>query len=225
MPTSTTGGALYFEGGIDAKQLYDEISKINAQIKSLADNTVTQGAKIDDVMSNIGTAMAGYFSISALAGFGKEIINVRGEFQQLGIAFETMLGSKEKADALMAQAVDFAEKTPFTLTDIASNIKQLLAMGVATEDVMSTMKSLGDVAAGVSVPLGQVAHTYGQVLTIGTLQGRELREFAIAGIPLLGELAKNLGKTKNEITDMVSAGSIGFKAGCFCCWSPAALFT
>ena len=211
MPTSTTGGALYFEGGIDAKQLYDEISKINAQIKSLADNTVTQGAKIDDVMSNIGTAMAGYFSISALAGFGKEIINVRGEFQQLGIAFETMLGSKEKADALMAQAVDFAEKTPFTLTDIASNIKQLLAMGVATEDVMSTMKSLGDVAAGVSVPLGQVAHTYGQVLTIGTLQGRELREFAIAGIPLLGELAKNLGKTKNEITDMVSAGSIGFK--------------
>ena len=211
MPTSTTGGALYFEAGIDPQKLYDEIAKINAQLKGLADNTVVQGERMDEVMRNFGTAMAGYFSVTALVGFGKEVINVRGEFQQLAIAFETMLGSKERADALMAQAVEFAQKTPFTLTDVAANIKQLMAMGVGVDDVMGTMKALGDVASGVSVPLERVAVNYGQVLTLGKLEGRELRDFAMAGIPLMEELAKNLGKSKSEIQNMVSAGSIGFK--------------
>ena len=109
----------------------------------------------------------------------------------------------------MMEAVEFAAKTPFTLTDVASNIKQLMAMGVAVEEVMSTMKSLGDVAAGVSVPISRVAINYGQVLTLGKLQGREIRDFAMAGIPLVDELAKNLGVAKSEIQAMVEAGRIG----------------
>ena len=113
-----------------------------------------------------------------MTGLVKKMVEVRGEFQQLSIAFETMLGSKEKADNLMKEAVTFAAKTPFTLTDVASNIKQLMAMGVAVENVMDTMKMLGDVAAGVSVPISRVAINYGQVLTMGKLQGRELRDFA-----------------------------------------------
>jgi tape measure domain-containing protein len=155
------------------------------------------------------TAAAAYLYINFAARIGKEIINVRGEFQQLGIAFETMLGSKERADKLMSEAVTFAAKTPFTLQDVATNIKQLMAMGVASESVMGTMKALGDVAAGVSVPISRIAVNYGQVMTLGTLQGRELRDFAMAGIPLIDELAKNLGKAKNEIQDMVTAGQIG----------------
>ncbi len=207
----STGGALYFEGGIDTQKLFDEIAKINAQIKGMADNTAQQGAKMDDVMRNIGAALGGYFSISALAGFGQQIIAVRGEFQQLGIAFETMLGSKEKADNMMAQAVELSQKTPYTLTDVASNIKQLMAMGVGAEDVIGTMRSLGDVAAGVSVPLERVAVNYGQVLTKGKLGGEEMRDFAMSGIPLVAELANNLGRSKSEIQEMVTAGTIGFK--------------
>ncbi len=148
---------------------------------------------------------------AALISLGKQIIEVRGEFQQLGIAFETMLGSKVKADQLMQEAIQFAQKTPFTLTDVATNIKQLMAMGIATEDVMDTMKALGDVAAGVSVPISRIAINYGQVATLGKLQTRELRDFSVAGVPLIDELAKNLGKTKAEIQDMISASQIGFK--------------
>lgn len=211
MTRSTTGGALYWEAGIDPQALYNEIAKINEKLKTLADNTAKEGERMDDVFKKLGLAIGGYLSIDALAGFGQKVIQVRGEFQQLGIAMETMLGNKAKADSMMSEMIQFAAKTPFTLTDVASNAKQLMAMGVASENVIDTLKSLGDVAAGVSVPLERVAINYGQVLTMGTLQGRELRDFAMAGIPLLEELAKNLGKTKAEITDMVSAGAIGFK--------------
>ncbi|WP_423128236.1 tape measure protein [Gaoshiqia sp. Z1-71] len=186
------------------KQVVDGFNRIESQARQ-------SSAKMDNAFNNILKGAAAYLSVSALSRFGREIINVRGEFQQLEIAFETMLGSKAKADQLMQEAITFASKTPFTLTDVAANIKQLMAMGIATENVIDTMKALGDVAAGVSVPISRVAINYGQVATMGKLQGRELRDFAMAGIPLVDELAKNLGKAKTEIQDMVEAGQIGFK--------------
>ena len=33
----------------------------------------------------------------------------------------------------------------------------------------------------------------------------------MAGVPLIGELSKNLGKTTEEIQNMVSKGQVGFK--------------
>lgn len=204
-------GSVHFESTYDNSRLINGINQDNRTVGQWATNIQKQGGAVEQTFKNMAQAAAAYVSVQFAARIGSEIIKVRGEFQQLGIAFETMLGSKAKADQLMQEAITFAAKTPFTLTDVASNIKQLMAMGIATEDVMGTMKSLGDVAAGVSVPISRIAINYGQVATMGKLQGRELRDFAMAGIPLIDELAKNLGKAKNEIQEMVSAGQIGFK--------------
>nr|DAD88513.1 MAG TPA: UBA2-like domain protein [Podoviridae sp. cttxo15] len=42
---------------------------------------------------------------------------------------------------------DFAAKTPFELPEVRQNAKQLLAMGVSAENIIPTMKALGDVAS------------------------------------------------------------------------------
>ena len=202
--------SIVFDATLNVDKLEAGIQRANKTVGNWAADVEKQASSIDNAMARVGGSLAAYFSVRALSAFGKEVIAVRGEFQQLSIAFETMLGSKEKADKLMQEAISFSEKTPFTLTDVASNIKQLMAMGIATEDVMSTMKMLGDVAAGVSVPIGRVAISYGQIATLGTLQGREVRELAMAGIPIIAELAKNLGKTKDEIGAMVTAGQVKF---------------
>lgn len=201
---------LHFEVSVDTSGLRRGIKESNKTIGEWAKNAQRDGLAVDRTFGNLQKRILQFASIHFASQIGGEIIKVRGEFQQLGIAFETMLGSKAKADQIMSEAITFAQKTPFTLTDVASNIKQLMAMGIETEKVMDTMKSLGDVAAGVSVPLQRVAINYGQVATLGVLQGREVRDFAMAGIPLIDELAKNLGKAKSEIQEMVSAGQIGF---------------
>lgn len=205
---NTDNGALEFEAYINNQRLNSTALEAERRIKGISNTVVSESKIMDEAFAKIGTMAGGYFGVQALANFGREIVNVRGEFQQLGIAFEVMLGSKEKADAMMAQQVEFAQKTPYTLTEVATNTKQLMAMGVATEDVMKTMKALGDVSAGVSVPISRVAINYGQVMTLGKLQGREIRDFAMAGIPIIDELAKMLGKTKAEILDMSEAGQI-----------------
>ncbi len=218
-------GSLGFRITLDNSQVAADAARIKAQLQAIGDTGAASGARLDNAF-NQARKSANLFgndvaslqrniltlaSVSTLGRLGKEIISVRGEFQQLGIAFETMLGSKEKSDRLMAQQIALAQKTPFTLVDVATNTKQLLAMGIGYEKVMQTMKDLGNVAAGVSVPLSRIAINYGQVATLGKLQQREIRDFAMAGIPIIDELAKNLGKAKDEIFGMVEAGQVGFK--------------
>ena len=155
-----------------------------------------------------GTAITGMGIAGAVAIGG--LLKVAGDFEQTQIAFSTMLGSEEAAMAKLKELTDFAVRTPFTITGIEQNAKQLLAMGVTSEKLLPTLKSLGDLSSGLNVPLNRLALNFGQVRTQGKLTGRELRDFAVAGVPLVAELAKNLGVAEKQIAEMVSAGDIGF---------------
>lgn len=203
--------AIYFDARIDGAQLARDIDQINKNLARITNSVKKEGDEIDDLARRMGASLAGAFSLFAAGGFIKDIARVRGEFQQLEVAFETMLNSKEKADKLMAEVVDFAATTPFELQQVAGGTKQLLAYGVAAEDIIPTLKSLGDVSAGLSVPMERLILNYGQVRTQLKLTGRELRDFQVAGVPIVAELSKNLGVAESKVADMVSAGQIGFK--------------
>ena len=81
-------------------------------------------------------------------------------------------------------------------------------MGINAEDMIPTLKALGDVSAGLNLPLERLALNYGQVISQGKLTGKELKDFTSAGVPLLDELSKNLGKSKTEIQKMASQGKL-----------------
>ena len=156
----------------------------------------------------LGVAFTALGIAGAVAVTG--LTKMAGEFEQTQIAFSTMLGSAEKANELLKELADFAARTPFTITGVERNAKLLLAMSVETEKLLPTLKALGDVSAGLSVPLERIALNFGQVKVQGKLTGRELRDFSIAGVPLIAELAKNLNVSQQEVKDLVSAGKIGF---------------
>lgn len=138
----------------------------------------------------------------------KAIVNLADNYEKAKISFTTMLWSAEKAEAKLQELSDFAKKTPFELGSVRENAKQLLAMGISADNLVPTMKALWDVSAGLSVPMERLALNYGQVISKGKLTGQELKDFTTAGVPLLDELSKNLGKSKTEIQSMVSKGQI-----------------
>jgi tape measure domain-containing protein len=203
--------ALEFDVRLHMEQLQKDITAVNRKIDDFVQNTKKGAGEIDDQFRKVAGLVAGYFSLNFAANMVKQIALVRGEFQQLEVAFRTMLGSKAKADALMQEVVQFAAITPFELKDVASGAKSLLAFGVAAEDVIPTLKSLGDVSAGLSVPIERLILNFGQVKTQAKLTGRELRDFNVAGVPIIAELAKNLGVAEKEIAAMVEVGNIGFE--------------
>lgn len=192
---------------LETKKLKDEY----AEFKDEADDT---GGVLDNLkqkVKELAPGLVALFTVQKATEYVKEIANVRGEFQKLEIAFETMLQSKEKADALMSQIVDTAARTPFDLQGVASGAKQLLAYGVASDKVNETLIRLGDIASGLSIPLGDLVYLYGTTMAQGRMFTMDLRQFQGRGIPMAEELARVMGVAKNEVAGLVTAGKIGFK--------------
>ena len=189
---------------LNVKKLRDEYELYKENGEEVNETNESLAMSWGKVIGAIGGA-------AALKSFISEMVNVRGEFQQLEIAFGTMLKSKEKADKLMAELVDIAAKTPFDLQGVASSAKQMLAYGSSAESVGKELVMLGNVAAGVGAQLGDIAYLYGTLRTQGRAYAVDIRQFAGRGIPIYEELAKVMGVTKDEVSDLVSQGKVGFK--------------
>lgn len=149
-------------------------------------------------------------SAFAMKELVSKISTVRGEFQQLEVAFKTMLGSAEQADALMQQLTRTAATTPFGLEDVAQGAKQLLAYGFEAEKVNETLIRLGDIAAGLSVPLGDLVYLYGTTMAQGRLYTQDLNQFTGRGIPMIAELARQFGVAESKVKSLVEEGKVGF---------------
>lgn len=178
----------------------------------LTKTAVKGGAsKLKDSLASIGKLAAGVFTVNKLKDFAQKTAQVRGEMQSLEAAFTTMLGTREAAQTLLQQSVEFAATTPFDLQQVAKGAKQLLAFGTAQENVLDDMRMLGDVAAGLTIPIGDLIYLYGTLRAQGRVMTVDIRQFAMRGIPIYDELAKVLGVAKNEIQEMVSSGAVTFE--------------
>lgn len=169
-----------------------------------------QGQSIENVFSRIKSVAS-----VAFAGFtAKEIIStlgtVRGEFQQFEIAFETMLGSGQKAKGMISDLANLAASTPFDMKGVVNGAKQLLAYGFAANEITDTMRRLGDISAGLGLNLQDLTWLYGTTMVQGRLFTRDLMQFTGRGIPLTEELAKQFGVTKDKVSELVTAGKVGF---------------
>lgn len=167
------------------------------------------GQGIEQVFSKIqsaAAAAAGAFSAKELV---RNVLEVRGQFQQLEVAFTTMLGSADKANDLMSQLVRTAATTPFDLKSVSEGAKQLLAYGTQADEVNGTLIRLGDIAAGLSIPLNDLVYLYGTTMTQGRMFTQDLRQFQGRGIPIADELAKIFGVTKDKVGELVTAGKVG----------------
>jgi len=103
-----------------------------------------------------------------------------------------------------------ARDTPFELQGIRDSAKQLMAMGIEADNMIPTLKMLGDAAAGTGVPLQQIAYVYGQIKTAGVLNAQDANQLLNASIPIWEELGKVVGKTVTEVRAMSERREITF---------------
>ena len=185
-------GRLLFEVRADQTDIKKDIEAIKKQFESLTKKTQEEGEKQAQVWQNLIKGATAYFTFQGASAFMKQVIAVRSQFQQLEIAFGTMLKSKEKANDLMAQMADLAAKTPFGLQEVSEGAKRLLAFQVPAEEVTETLRRMGDVAAGLGVPMERLIHVYGQVKAQGRMFTNDLYQFMNAGIPIIAFNAYDL---------------------------------
>ena len=179
-------------------------------VRNTARTIEAAGGDIEDVFSKIRTAAAGAFAGFSASQIVKTITETRGQFQQLEVAFQTMLGSAKQAQTMMQQMTTLAATTPFDLKGVAGGAKQLLAYGVQANKITDTLRRLGDVAAGLSIPLDDLVYLYGTTMAQGRMYTQDLNQFTGRGIPMIQELAKQFGVAEGQVKDLVTAGKVGF---------------
>lgn len=203
-------GRIYYGTGLDNSQLRAEAAEARNILQGIGTSAEQEGDRIDEAMKKVGASVAGVFAVSKVKDFITQVANVRGEFQQLEAAFKVLTGDAGVAENLMSQLIHTAATTPFGVTDISNAARQLLAYGVEADKVNETLIRLGDICAGLSIPIGDLAYLYGTTMTQGRLYTADLNQFLGRGIPLADELAKQFGVAKEEIKKMVEEGKVGF---------------
>lgn len=131
--------------------------------------------------------------------------------EQQEVGFRVMLGSAEKASDLMDELKQLSLSTPIGFQEGATSAKQLIAYGFAADEVTSSIKMLGTVAAATGTRVGDLTYVYGTLRAQGRAYTRDLMQFGMRGIPIFEYLGKTLNRDTQEIRKMTEAGQIGFK--------------
>jgi len=191
------------------------VIKLNDQLTRKLKVAQTQVDKLNNKVTKTKSSFAGLGGLLARVGAAaaigmaaKSIVTLGANMEQTRVAFATFLGDAEKANVLIAQLNEFANVTPFNNDEIIKSGRLLLAAGIPAEKITDTLKQIGDVAAGANVPITELAAIFQKATNKGKLQAEELNQFAERGIPILDELSKMFGKSKEEVLKLGSQGKI-----------------
>ena len=205
-----TQGTIGIKATLDISEMQRNVQKYVRNINMMQDHTDVASQSVAKSFSRMQAAGAAFLSLDMAQRLTSELVSVYGTFQQLEIKFTSMLHSGEKAKKLMGELVDFSANTPFDLKGVSQSATQLVAYGTAADDVIDRLTRLGNIAAGLSQPIGDLVYLYGTSMTQGRLMTEDLNQFAGRGVPIFSELAKVMGVNKEEIKDLASEGKISF---------------
>lgn len=203
-------GAIHFDVTGDETDLENALARSRASLIASGRTAEQEGAKIEQMFKRASSGVLAFFTVSKATDFVKSMATVHGEFQSIQIALSTIIGSEERANILFAQLKDTAAKTPFDMKSIAQGAKQLIAYGEDADTVNDTLVRLGNIAAGLSQPLGDLVYLYGTTMTQGRLYTQDLNQFTGRGIPMIRELADEFDVAESEVRGLVESGKVGF---------------
>ena len=194
--------------GANSSELRRELSATRAELRSALGEETLSASKAA-VMSIAGVA-------ASLGALGVKAVQAAGNFQQVQAAMTNMLGSAERAKNLLGQLQDFAAKTPFEFNDVAAASQKFLAFGFTAEQIIPTLKAVGDAAAGVGLGkegIDRITLALGQMAAKSKVQSDEMLQLTEAGIPAWQMLADKIGTSVPQAMDMVSKRAVDAQTG------------
>lgn len=205
-----SGGSVVWDLDVDNDKLSRGLQTAQGEVDETAGKVEKRASSMGKTLRN---AFLGVSAVVGAAGVavGGASLKMATDFEQAEIAFSTMLGSADKAQTLLGEIADFAASTPFELTEIQSSSKSLLAFGLSAEQIIPSLRSIGDIAAGVGVPIQELAVIYGKARTAGTLYAEDINQLTERGVPIIAQFAKQFNVAEADIKKLTSEGKIGFE--------------
>ena len=192
----------------EASKPLDETAK---KAKATADAMKGLSASIGSVAAGMGLQLGLTSIVGAMKSAIVSSFELADALEQSKIAFTTMLGSGEAAGKMLTDLKAFADKTPFEFQDIQAAAKRLMAMGTAAEDVIPTLRAVGDAAAGLGggkATIDGITLALGQMGAKGKITTQELNQLTERGIPAMRYLAEAAKVSTGEMAKLVENGLV-----------------
>lgn len=191
-------GSFFLEIGVDQTALQRGLNAAESRLTSFSGK-----------LERVGTTLS--IAVSApLALIGKNSIKAAADFETLEVSFGTMLKSMDKGRALMKDLQKYNLDTPFQSAEVNNAAKSLLAFGFAQNKIIPQLKMIGDLSAGVGIPIKELADIYGKARVQGRLFAEDINQLTGRGIPIIAEFAKQFGVSEQAIKKMTEDGKISF---------------
>ena len=186
---------------LSVKKLRDEYALYKDDAKEVVESNNGIAISWKKVLAVIG-------GVGVLKALGSEIIRVRGEFQAADTAIQTLLGSKEKADALMSQVREYAKISPLEFSDVTQATQMMLGFNIEVEKVPRYLQAIGDVSMGDTQRFNSLTLAFSQMSAAGKLMGQDLNQMINAGFNPLQIMSDKTGKSIAALKEEMSNGAI-----------------
>jgi len=192
-------GDLVTRLGIDGRKFQSGLQAARGEARSFV-------ADVSKIVSGLALYDIGKSAVESIFGLAKQTVNLAATAETAAVQFKVLTGSAESAAAVMADISKFAADTPFESMEIAQAAKQLIAFGGSAGTVISELQTLGDLSAGMGIPLTELAELYGKARIQGRLFMEDINQLQGRGINVTAELAKEFG----NVRDAVEKGQVNF---------------
>lgn len=187
----------------------DEMAK---RINEASKDSVGSLSRIDNSSQNLSFSIAKLIGMLggtyALKNLYNQMVAIRSQFQAADVAIQTMLGNKEKADALLMQVREYAKISPLEFGDITAATKMMVGFNIEAEKVPRYIQAIGDISMGNKQNFNSLTLAFSQMSATGKLMGQDLLQMINAGFNPLTEMANQTGKSVSQLKEEMSKGAI-----------------
>lgn len=201
------------------------ISDLDGGIKTLETTAKKAGVSLKEVNKEVGTGKQvfenffGAFTkaalitaaIEAVVKFTKFAVDLAQQTKVATRQFEGFLGSADKAADVVGRLQAFAGKKILDSQEVLNAGKSLLAFGEEADNLENVLSRVADISAATGKNFGELVTIYGKARAAGVLYAEDINQLVDAGIPIIGEFAKQMGVSTAEVKKLASEGKIGFE--------------
>ena len=208
-------------GAMDA--VLKALGKINTSVSSVSGNMSGMGGKMNqefrtaergaegliDKLGKIGLAIQG------VKGIAQSVIGAIAPIFEEGLgrdasvaSLKTLLGTKEEATAYAKELRDSMMSKLYGSGTITDAAKTMMSFGIDKDKTKDMLSAISDIAGGNSQSFNSLVLAFSQATSLGKLQGQDKLQMIGAGFNPLTQIAKDLGKSVQEVDEMMSKGQI-----------------
>lgn len=193
---------------VTTQELKAEYEAFNEEADDSTDTLGKMNERFREIAMTLGIGIGVKALIDGIKQLGQAVIETRGQFQQMETSLEVLLGSREKADALMAQIKEFAKVSPLDLKSTVAATQMMLGFNIEAEKVPKFLRAIGDVAMGDAGRFNSLTLAFSQMSASGKLMGQDLNQMINAGFNPLQAIAAKTGKSIADLKEEMSKGAI-----------------